>query len=230
MKQNDINFKVNIEKLDPHTGKLLYVDRMTNSYAQAHPFNVDEYLESIYQKYADNAEFSETRENLRRMWDAVIGDMKPGGDANLYPNRRSPHPALLEVWTKAGNYWRRGLRKGDAIPALEPMCKITRLEDGSWISLFDKDKALLSGEVVTAQTATQVVKGNLTTENAPHTAPSNEIQEIVDARTDEVEENGAAWKKVAFGAAAAVVALVAINTLGLFGMAAAGLLVGGLIK
>ena len=26
----------------------------------------------------------------------------------------------------------------------------------------------------------------------------------MDARTDEVEENGAAWKKVAFGAAAAV--------------------------
>ena len=76
----------------------------------------------------------------------------------------------------------------------------------------------------------RVVKGNLTTENAPHTAPCNEIQEIVDARTDEVEENDAAWKKVAFGAAAAVVALVAINTLGLFGMAAAGLLVGGLIK
>ena len=33
-----------------------------------------------------------------------------------------------------------------------------------------------------------------------------------------------------WSAAAAVVALVAINTLGLFGMAAAGLLVGGLIK
>ena len=144
MTQN-FNFKVNIERLNPFTGQLLYVDRMTSDYAQAHPFDVDGYLERVYQKWAEceTVQFRETREALRKVWNAVLGDMNPGGDASLYPNAQEPHPALMEVWHKAGDYWRRGLRINDAIPAEVPLYKITRLDDGSWISLSDKDKHLL---------------------------------------------------------------------------------------
>lgn len=144
MTQN-FNFKVNIERLNPHTGQLLYVDRMTSDYALAHPFDVDGYLEQVYQKWAEceTVQFRETREALRKMWNAVLGDMNPGGNAALYPNAHSPHPALMEVWHKAGDYWRRGLRINDALPENVPLFKIVRLEDGSWISISDKDKHLL---------------------------------------------------------------------------------------
>jgi len=146
------NFTTNIEKRMPTTGEVFFVDRMTSDYAVQHPFDVDAFIESVFQKYEQMAQgdayaramgWNETREALRRQWDATLGERNPRGNAALYPNKNGEkHPALMEVWHKAGDYWRRGLRLGDVLPAVVPPCKITRTEDG-WIALFPKDVHLL---------------------------------------------------------------------------------------
>lgn len=139
------NFTTNIEKRMPTTGEVYFVDRMTSDYAQAHPFDVDAYLEQVYQKWQDceTIGFRETREALRRQWDATLGCRNARGNAALYPNKNGEkHPALIEVWLKAGDYWRRGLRLGDVLPAVVPPCKITRTKNG-WIAFFPKDMHLL---------------------------------------------------------------------------------------
>lgn len=139
------NFTTNIEKRMPTTGEVFFVDRMTSDYAVQHPFDVDTFIESVFQKWqaCETVGFRETREALRRQWDATLGDRNPRGNAALYPNKNGEkHPALMEVWHKAGDYWRRGLRLGDVLPAVVPPCKITRTEEG-WIALFPKDMHLL---------------------------------------------------------------------------------------
>lgn len=139
------NFTTNIEKRMPTTGEVFFVDRMTSDYALQHPFDVDGYLEQVYQKWqaCETVGFRETREALRRQWDATLGERNPRGNAALYPNKSGEkHPALMEVWHKAGDYWRRGLRLDDVLPAVVPPCKITRTEE-SWIALFPKDMHLL---------------------------------------------------------------------------------------
>lgn len=139
------NFTTNIEKRMPTTGEVFFVDRMTSDYAVQHPFDVDGYLEQVYQKWqaCETVGFRETREALRRQWDATLGERNPRGNAALYPNKNGERrPALMEVWHKAGDYWRRGLRLGDVLPAVVPPCKITRTEEG-WIALFPKDVHLL---------------------------------------------------------------------------------------
>ena len=149
------NFTTNIEKRMPTTGEVFFVDRMTSDYAEQQPFDVDAFIESVFQKYEQMAQedayaramgWNETREALRRHWDATLGERNPRGNAALYPNKNGEkHPALMEVWHKAGDYWRRGLRLGDVLPAVVPPCKITRTEDG-WIALFPKDMHLLENE------------------------------------------------------------------------------------
>ena len=165
MKQ--FGFTTDIEMRSPHTGNVYMIDRMTSDWAEAHPFDVDAYIEQVYQKYQTAAQespqqaaWAATREQLRKMWDDVLGDMNPRGNEKLYPNRDGrQQPALMEVWLKAGDYWRRGLRRGDTIPAMVPSFKITRISsDGNaierysaadkpgtaWISLGDKSKHLLN--------------------------------------------------------------------------------------
>ena len=259
MTQN-FNFKVNIERLNPFTGQLLYVDRMTSDYAQAHPFDVDAYLESVYQKWAEceTVQFRETREALRKVWNAVLGDMNPRGDASLYPNAYGPHPALMEVWHKAGDFWRRGLRINDALPAEVPLYKITRLDDGSWISLSDKDKHLLEQPAVipsaveTSEPIAESIAQPVMQEE--HAAPTPSVEQIIEApkpkrrarkakkqdvqqldlfapaATSESNEQSDMWKKIGAGVATAAVALILINTIGLFGIAAIGLIAGGLVR
>ena len=138
------NFTTNIEKRMPNTGKVFCIDRMTSDYAQSHPFDVDAFIESVYHEFA-GTEFKESREALRSVWNAVLSDMNPRGDASLYPNKNgAKRAAAMKVWHKAGDYWRRGLRIGDTLPDMVPMTKITRLDDGSWIALFPKDEHLLT--------------------------------------------------------------------------------------
>lgn len=140
------NFTTNIEKRMPDTGKVFCVDRMTSDYAQAHPFDVDAFIESVYQEFA-GTEFEESREVLRSVWNAVLSDMNPRGDASLYPNKNgAKRAAAMKVWHKAGDYWRRGLRIGDTLPDMVPMTKITRMDNGSWIALFPKDMHLLQSQ------------------------------------------------------------------------------------
>lgn len=140
------SFTTNIEKRSPWTGNVYFVDRMTSSYAIAHPFDVDGFLEDVYQRWqqCDIAAYRETREAIRKVWTSVLSVNRPSGNASLYPNKGADkHPALMEVWHKAGDFWRSGLRIGDVLPAIVPGHKITRLGNGEWICLFPKDMALL---------------------------------------------------------------------------------------
>lgn len=141
---HNFSFETNIEKRMPQTGKVFFVDRMTSDYAKAHPLNVDDFIESVYQKFA-GSEFEESREAMKKIWTAVLSVTSPRGDASLYPNKNDEHhPALMEVWSKAGDYWRRGFRTGDTLPAVVPGCKITRFDDCEWIALFPKEADLLN--------------------------------------------------------------------------------------
>lgn len=145
------NFETNIQERMPQTGKVFFVKRMTADYAECYPFDVDGFIEDIYQKYqqvADDdprlAAWAKTREELRRQWVKTLSVTRPSGDATIYPNRDGrQEPALMEVWHKAGDYWRRGLRIGDTLPNIVPPCRITRLPEGGWIALFPNEMHLL---------------------------------------------------------------------------------------
>jgi len=157
------NFTTNIEKRMPGTGKVFCIDRMTSDYAQAHPLDVDGFIESVYLEFA-GTEFEESRETLRSIWTAVLSVTSPRGDASLYPNENGrKRAAAMKVWHKAGDYWRRGFRLGDTLPDMVPMTKTTRLDDGGWIALFPKDICLLS---TTATTPEVSASGSSTTPEA----------------------------------------------------------------
>lgn len=67
-------------------------------------FDVDKFIGEVFEKYAGTVN-EESREELQRQWDATLS-MPRGGDASLYPNAHGPRPALLDVWHKAGDFWR----------------------------------------------------------------------------------------------------------------------------
>ena len=153
------NFETNIQERMPHTGKVFFVKRMTADYAECYPFDVDWFIEDIYQKYqqmvADDprlAAWAKTREELRRQWVKTLSVTRPSGDATIYPNRDGrQEPALMEVWQKAGDYWARGLRIGDTLPKIVPPCRITRLPEGGWIALFPNEMHLLENRQETTE-------------------------------------------------------------------------------
>lgn len=146
------SFTTNIEKRSPWTGNVYFVDRMTSSYAVAHPFDVDGFLEDVYQKYEQVVKedayalahrWNKSREELRRLWNRTM-QMPVRGDKTVCPYKQGDaQPALMEVWHKACEYWRSGLRIGDVLPAIVPGHTITRLGNGEWIALFPKDMGLL---------------------------------------------------------------------------------------
>lgn len=146
----DFNFATNIVLRVPATGEACCIDRMTSDYAQAHPFDLGGFVENVYQKFA-GTEFEENREELLRVWVSVLSATNPRGDSSLYPNKDGRRrAAAMEVWHKACDYWRRGLRIGDILPYMVPMTTITRMDDDSWIALFPKDEHLLHQEGDTA--------------------------------------------------------------------------------
>lgn len=153
------NFETNIQERMPQTGKVFFVKRMTADYAECNPFDVDGFIEDIYQKYqqvaADDprlAAWAKPREELRRQWVKTLSVTRPGGDATIYPNRDGrQEPALMEVWQKAGDYWARGLRIGDTLPQIVPPCRITRLPEGGWIALFPNEMHLLESRPETTE-------------------------------------------------------------------------------
>ena len=153
------NFETNIQERMPQTGKVFFVKRMTADYAECYPFDVDGFIEDIYQKYqqmaADDprlAAWAKTREELRGQWVKTLSVTRPSGDATIYPNRDGrQEPALMEVWHKAGDYWRCGLRIGDTLPKIVPPCRITRLPEGGWIALFSNEMHLLESRPETTE-------------------------------------------------------------------------------
>ena len=152
------DFATDIEERNPWTGNVYYISRMTSDWAERHPLNVGDVIEGVYREF-EGTEFEESREELRRVWTAVLSVSSPQGDASLYPNRGGRRrAAAMKVWLLAGDYWRRGFRTGDTLPAMVPGCRITRIDgDGRaierysladrpgtvWIALFPKDMHLL---------------------------------------------------------------------------------------
>lgn len=153
------NFETNIQERMPQTGKVFFVKRMTADYAECHPLDVDGFIEDVYQKYqqvaADDprlAAWAKTREELRGQWVKTLSVTRPSGDATIYPNRDGrQEPALMEVWHKAGDFWRAGLRIGDTLPQIVPPCRITRLPEGGWIALFPNEMHLLESRPETTE-------------------------------------------------------------------------------
>lgn len=97
-------------------------------------FDVDKFIADVHKKYEQMAQenpalaaWAKTEEELQQLWDSVLNDHRPGGDASLYPNQHGPQPALMEVWHKAGDFWRAKYRLGDKLlcdqngAALNPM-------------------------------------------------------------------------------------------------------------
>lgn len=84
-------------------------------------FDVREFIDKVSSKYQQMAEAGEisaswvkTSEELRELWDKVMR-MPIQGDASLYPNNEGTQPALMEVWHKAGDFWRAGFRADDEL-------------------------------------------------------------------------------------------------------------------
>lgn len=151
-------FATDIELMVPGTNKVYAIQRMTSDYAERHPFDVDAFIERVYQKYQQIAAedpqcaaWARTREELKKQWVMTLGCTRVSGDATIYPNRNGrQEPALMEVWTKAGEYWRRGFHLNDTLPDRVPLMKITRQNDGSWIALAPKELHLLDEPQVVA--------------------------------------------------------------------------------
>ena len=162
------NFTTNIEKRMPETGKVFCIDRMTSDYAEQHPLDVDAFIESVFQEFK-GTEFEEPREVLKKVWVDVMSDTNQRGNALLFPNKDGkPRAAAMKVWHKAGDYWRRGFRQVDTLPDMVPMTKITRLDDGGWIALFQKDAHLMENGELKIE--------NCTVEEATESTDNNEVE------------------------------------------------------
>ena len=83
-----------------------------NEARKIYAFDVESYIDDVYNKFCGTTN-EESREDLRRLFFRVLA-MPRGGDASLYPNAHGPRPALLEVWLKAGDFWRAN---GKSMPA-----------------------------------------------------------------------------------------------------------------
>ena len=202
-------------------------------------FDVDKFIADVCKKYEQMAQenaalaaWAKTEEELRKLWDAVLNVRRPGGDASLYPNQHGPQPALMEVWHKAGDFWRAKYRLGDKL-------------------LCDQNGAALSptelGWIAKAKAETEEQDYSNHTENAPAAAgeANTEPNFITDFtlggavredsepifETEEQEEPAA--NKLLRGAGYLVAASVAIIIvyqtgliipLGLIGLATSGLL------
>ena len=83
-----------------------------NEARKIYAFDVENFIDDVYNKFCGTPN-EESREDLRRLFFRVL-EMPRGGDASLYPNAHGPRPALLEVWLKAGDFWRAN---GKSMPA-----------------------------------------------------------------------------------------------------------------
>ena len=216
MKQ--FGFETNIEHRSPFTGNVFMIDRMTSQWAEEHPLDVDAYIEQVAQKHGADVErvrlfFNYGLGKKGEAWathcpakhrDKVKKDPKTGigiltmGQWPEYVN--GCEPALIEAWNKAGEYHTKGLRLGDVLPEQTPACKITRLEDGSWIALFPKDMHLLTDSADSARGQVPgmeaVVKDDLTTETTDSTSTSisntnSQSKEVATAAAGENNPGGA---------------------------------------
>lgn len=139
-------------------------------------FDVDKFIADVHKKYEQMAQenpalaaWAKTEEELQQLWDAVLNDHRPGGDASLYPNQHGPQPALMEVWHKAGDFWRAKYRLGEKLLCDQNGAALNPMELG----LIAKAKAdSVSSVRGQSPDMEAVVKDDLTTETAETTSTS----------------------------------------------------------
>lgn len=121
-------------------------------------FDVDKFINEVFGKYAGTVN-EETRDDLQKQWDVTLS-MPRGGDASIYPNAHGPRPALLDVWNKAGDFWRAGYRRGDVL-----YCDQHGFPLEDW--MFDKIRQAKGEDVATNETPAQATE-------TPQDAPTGE--------------------------------------------------------
>ena len=153
-------------------------------------FDVDKFIADVHQKYEQMAQenpalaaWVKTEEELRKLWDAVLNDRRPGGDASLYPNQHGPQPALMEVWHKAGDFWRAKYRLGDTLLCDQNGAALNPMELG----LIAKAKAVVKDNLTT-ETDEQVYSHHTENENAPAAAGGGAVREDSEPIFENIDE------------------------------------------
>lgn len=130
-------------------------------------FDVDKFIADVCKKYEQMAQenpalaaWAKTEEELRKLWDAVLNVRRPGGDASLYPNAHGPQPALMEVWHKAGDFWRAKYRLGDTLLCDQNGAALSPAELG-WIAKAKAEPNIIqASEATAAPDLNQFCSGN----------------------------------------------------------------------
>lgn len=143
-------------------------------------FDVDAFINDVYNRFCGTPN-EESREDLQTLWNKVLA-MPRGGDASLYPNARGPRPALLEVWHKAGDFWRAN---GFSKPARLLCDQNGIVIDETTAQKIAAAKAAISG--TDNATATESTEATETPQDAQATASEAIIQPASDTPTEATE-------------------------------------------
>ena len=223
-------------------------------------FDVDKFIADVCEKYKQMAQenpalaaWAKTEEELRKLWDAVLNDRRPGGDASLYPNQHGPQPALMEVWHKAGDFWRAKYRLGDTLLCDQNGAALNPMELGLIAKAKAEPKIIQTSEAANvapdlkhlcndaandaapAAAGDTNTKTNITTDqgNASREARKPILEKPKQLELFEEEEEESAGRKLlrsaGYLAAASVAIILVYQTgliipLGLIGLGASGLL------
>ena len=162
---------------------MTYIDWTMNNYfakREIRTFDVDAFINDVYNRFCGTPN-EESREDLQELWNKVLA-MPRGGDASLYPNAHGPRPALLEVWHKAGDFWRAN---GFSKPARLLCDQNGIVIDEETAQKIATAKAAISGTDST--TATESTEATETPQDAQADASEAIIQPASDTPAEAME-------------------------------------------
>ena len=141
---------------------------------EIHDFDVEGFISQVADKYEqvtqEDSHFSgivRDRDSLRQLWHKVMA-MPNHGDASLYTNSNGRRePAMMEVWHKAGDFWRAKYRDGDRL-----LCDQNSLPLYDWMV-----KAIIASQTATEETSVPA--------DSPAIAPADETPVLVDKTPEE---------------------------------------------
>ncbi len=154
---------------------------MNNYFAtrEIRTFDVDAFINDVYNRFCGTPN-EESREDLQALWNKVL-TMPRGGDASLYPNAHGPRPALLEVWHKAGDFWRAN---GFSKPARLLCDQNGIVIDEETAQRIAAAKATIDGTDNATATATESTEATETPQGAQADASEAIIQPASDQSSD----------------------------------------------
>ena len=162
---------------------MTYIDWTMNNYfatRKIRTFDVDAFINDVYNRFCGTPN-EESREDLQALWNKVLA-MPRGGDASLYPNAHGPRPALLEVWHKAGDFWRAN---GFSKPARLLCDQYGIVIDEKTAQRIAAAKAAISG--TDNATTTESTEATETPLDAQANASEEHIQPASDTPTEATE-------------------------------------------